>query len=82
MAKKPINKEPRLFFPDSDGKYMSEYIPPPESRISFWLKERYLEFRILLGKDIYYWHIRHSYDPEFRKSSDVEFIRHVIKDHN
>lgn len=82
MADQTEYKEPRLHFPNAKGEYVAEYVPSANFIFMDWFRWKYIELRVRLGKEIYYWHIRHTLDPYYRKISDVEFIRHVIKDHD
>lgn len=59
-----------------------EYIPTANYKFMDWFRNKYLKARVHFGKDIYYWHIRHTSDPEYRKISDIDFIRHVVEDHD
>lgn len=75
-------KEPRLYFKNVKGIYVPEYIPSSNFKFMNWVRLKYVFLRQRFGKDIYYWHIRHDLSPEYRKTCDIEFIRHVITDHD
>ena len=82
MANQDIQKEPKLYFPNLKGEYEAEYIPPNYLNITNWFRWKYITLRSKYGKDIYYWNFRYLHYPDFRKTADIEFILHVIKDHD
>ncbi len=79
--KQKVYKGPRLHFVNEHGDYVTEYLPTENLRITNWLRDQYLQLRKRLDWDIYYWHFRHTYEPEYRKVNDVEFINHVKSEH-
>lgn len=72
---------PRLQFKNESGNIVTEYFPIANSKFGDWLRELNIDIRTAFGKDIYYWHTRHYHDPEFRKLFDLQFVQHVIFDH-
>lgn len=75
-------KDPKLHFANDKGVYVAEYVPDANFKFMNWLRTKYVHGRVYLGKDLYYWHIRHDFDPVYRKTSDIEFIMHVVTDHD
>ena len=75
-------KDPKLHFANHKGEYLAEYIPPANYKFMNWFRNKYIRTRNYFGKDIYYWHVRHNLYPNYRKTADIEFIMHVIKDHD
>lgn len=82
MADSTPPKEPKLHFANDKGEYVAEYIPDANFKFMNWFRNKYLHTRNYFGKDIYYWHVRHNLYPNYRKTADIEFIMHVIKDHD
>ncbi len=82
MADQTEYKEPKLHFANAKGEYVAEYMPSANFIFMDWFRWKYIGLRVRFDKDVYYWHIRHTIDPFYRKSSDIEFIRHVIKEHD
>jgi (2Fe-2S) ferredoxin len=80
----PGEELPKLMLPNllEPTKYKEEYIPPKQSRANLWLRQRYLHLRIRLNKDIYYWQVRFLLMPLERKCYDIDFIMHVLNEHN
>lgn len=74
--------EPLLHFINEKGTYVAEYIPPNHTVLMNWLRWKLIILRDHFGKDFYYWDIRHLHHHEFRKTADIEFVLHVIKDHD
>lgn len=74
--------QPRLYFPNFNGGFIKEYIPgtykKSTKKIVFW----YNILRNKLGLNLYYWHMRDIYPPLDRKIKDLEFIQHVIEQHD
>lgn len=66
----------RIHFIDNRGRKRSEYVPPANQYHLNWLREKYLYWRIVLDRDIYYWHVRHRIEPKYRKIFDIAFIYH------
>ena len=75
------DKHPKLYLPNEKGEYVPEYIPPAQFKFRNWFRWKYVKLLNYYGKDIYYWHIRHNHYPEYRKTTDIEFLLHVVKDH-
>lgn len=71
-----------LTFTSIDGTVTSEYIPHEQNIISNWFKNRYLDIRVALGREVYYWHIRHTFPATYRKVLDIQFIQHVQEAHD
>lgn len=73
---------PRLQFRDAKDRILVEYVPPESTWIGNILRGLHIRLRTTFGKDIYYWHVRHASDPEYRKITDIQFILHVLFDHD
>lgn len=71
-----------LTFTSTDGTVTSEYIPKETSIIGKWFKNRYFDMRVALGREVYYWHIRHTFPAMYRKILDIQFIQHVQEAHD
>lgn len=76
------DKQPKLYIANDKGQYVAEYMPPANYKFVDWFRYKYLNARVHFGKEIYYWHVRHNLLPHIRKVSDIEFIHHVMKDHD
>jgi len=74
-------KRKKLRFTDEQGVEFEEYIPPLYSKFGYWWRWVHVKARKKFNVDIYYWHIRHSYDPKDRKYLDVQFVNHFLFDH-
>lgn len=82
MANSTPPKEPRLHFANEKGEYIAEYIPEDHYKFADWLRDKHVYLRNYFHKDIYYWHIRHNIPTYSRKTGDIEFLLHVLKDHD
>lgn len=76
------DKQPRLYFPNKKGEYVAEYMPPNYITFTNWFRWKYIILRHKYGRDIYYWNFRYLHHFEYRKTSDIAFVLHVMKDHN
>ncbi len=79
--KRKAMKKSGLHFASDQGIRYKEYIPPVNSEFTNWFRTMHYKARVFLGKDIYYWHIRHWFGPIGRKQEDIEFLYHVLKTH-
>ncbi len=77
----PPPNDPKLHFANETGVYIEEYIPTDNFMLGDWLRDRHIAIRDYFGKDIHYWHVRHRLIPRARKTTDIEFLQHVITDH-
>ncbi len=68
-----------VWFDDKNQRY-EEYLPS-FSRLEAWLHHKWFNYRCMHGKPIYYWHTRFKFTPEILKHRDLEFIQHVLHDH-
>lgn len=80
---KSINKDQvYVSFPDVNGKLVNEYIPKDVGWLGFKVKEAIGLMYAKRGIEIYYWNLRHIMVPETIKQGDLQFIIHVIEDHD
>lgn len=73
---------PKLMFADKDGQYYMEYVP---DKLNTWevLWERYVNRRRFKNNELlYYWHLKSIIPVKNLKILDVNFILHVINDHD
>lgn len=82
MKAEEKQKYQKMHFRAYDGTEMEEYIPGEVNKYKSWVLVKYGILRSKLGLKVYYWHIRHNHSPHDRKRLDLDFVQHVVMDHN
>lgn len=75
-------KQPLLHFPDEQGTYRPEYIPPEPDALTDWWRDKLTSIRDRMGLDTYWWHLAYCFPAEQRKQYDLHFLRHVHEVHD
>ncbi|MFZ1249674.1 MAG: hypothetical protein WAQ24_05145 [Candidatus Saccharimonadales bacterium] len=74
--------QPRLCFPDKDGNLLQEHLPTQPYWFALWFDRKWRRTLEHYDKDVYYWHFQADLDVIFQKQLDIEFMLHVLKDHD
>lgn len=70
------------FYDARAQKMVNEYIPSNTTSIGIRLMNKFNEFYIYFGIQLYYWNYRYMLSFESRKTEDLLFIIHVLEDHD